>query len=67
MANKLADHLDFQKKFLGKVMIKNVRFTVITKCNSPALMLQLGFLTNPKERTYLGSIKGQTEIANMIL
>ena len=50
-----------------QVEIKSANFTILSKVNAPALMLELGFLTNPKERTYLSSKEGQTEIANNIL
>ena len=50
-----------------QVEIKSANFTILSKVNAPALMLELGFLTNPEERTYLSSKEGQTEIANNIL
>ncbi|HIB36860.1 N-acetylmuramoyl-L-alanine amidase [Mesonia sp.] len=50
-----------------QVEIKSANFTILSKVNSPALMLELGFLTNPEERAYLTSTEGQTEVANLIL
>ncbi|SHI31679.1 N-acetylmuramoyl-L-alanine amidase [Mesonia phycicola] len=66
-ASKLASHLAFQNTSLGKVSIKNANFKIIKDSNAPALLIELGFLSNPDEKHFLNSEEGQLEIANTIL
>ena len=66
-ASKLAGHLAIQPNSLGKVSIKNANFKIIRESKAPAMLIEVGFLTNEKERKFLNSSEGQTEVANNIL
>ena len=67
LASKLASHLAIQPNSLGKVSIKNANFKIIRESKAPAMLIEVGFLTNEKERKFLNSSEGQTEVANLIL
>ena len=67
LASKLAGHLAIQPNSLGKVSIKNANFKIIRESKAPAMLIEVGFLTNEKERKFLNSSEGQTEVANLIL
>jgi N-acetylmuramoyl-L-alanine amidase len=47
--------------------IKTASYFILKKSNVPSMLVQLGFLTNEKDRKYISSEKGQTEIAKNIL
>ena len=40
---------------------------ILKKSECPTLVIELGFLSNEKDRIYVNSEKGQTEIAQAIL
>jgi len=42
-------------------------FYILKNVNCPVMTLEIGFLSNEKDRNYITSEKGQTEIANKIL
>ena len=46
--------------------IKQAPFYVISRANMPAVLIEAGFLTNPKEEDYLNSDEGQSHIASAI-
>ena len=46
--------------------IKQAPFYVISRANMPAVLIEAGFLTNPKEEDYLNTEKGQSHIASAI-
>jgi len=47
--------------------VKAAPFTILKKSEYPTLVLELGFLSNEKDRNYVNTEKGQTEIAKTIL
>lgn len=46
--------------------VKQAGFLVLWKTKMPAVLIETGFLTNPTEEKYLGSARGQEEIARSI-
>ena len=46
--------------------VKQAPFYVISRTNMPSILIECGFLTNPKEEDYLHSEKGQEYIASAI-
>tara|TARA_Y100000287_G_scaffold185326_1_gene188309 strand:- start:239 stop:1381 length:1143 start_codon:yes stop_codon:yes gene_type:complete len=46
--------------------IKQAPFYVISRANMPAVLIEAGFLTNPKEEDYLNTDDGQSHIASAI-
>lgn len=66
-AAKLVSHLALQPNSLGKVSVKMANFKIIRETNAPSMLIELGFLSNEKERNFLSSTEGQTEIAQLIL
>lgn len=46
--------------------VKNAPFMILRKSNSPAITLELGFLSNEEDRHYITSEDGQDEIASRI-
>lgn len=46
--------------------VKKANFYILKHTECPAIMLELGFLTNQKDSKYLNSEKGQVEIAKAI-
>jgi N-acetylmuramoyl-L-alanine amidase len=46
--------------------VKQAGFLVLWKTAMPSLLTEIGFLTNPKEETYIGSHKGQDQIAECL-
>lgn len=49
------------------IEIKNANFHLLTNVNYPISLLEIGYLTNSKDREFMTSEIGQTEIANTIL
>jgi N-acetylmuramoyl-L-alanine amidase len=46
--------------------VKQAGFMVLWKCKMPSILIETGFISNPKERAYLTSNKGQDELAKAI-
>ena len=46
--------------------VKQAPFYVISRANMPSILIETGFLTNPKEEDYLHSEKGQDDLASSI-
>ncbi|MDQ7917435.1 N-acetylmuramoyl-L-alanine amidase [Mesonia sp. MT50] len=63
--SKLTYNLTSQTKY-KEVNIKTANFKILTESNSPALVLELGFMSNPKDLAYIKSKKGQQEIAKAL-
>lgn len=51
---------------LAKGEVKNANFLILKNSKCPALLLEIGYLSNENDKTYLTSEKGQNEIANKI-
>ncbi|KFC18892.1 N-acetylmuramoyl-L-alanine amidase [Chryseobacterium sp. FH1] len=47
--------------------VKTAKLHMLRMSDNPAVMLELGFVNNPHEREYIGSEKGQIEMAEKIL
>ena len=52
---------------LAKKEVKDVNLYVLSHAQCPALVLELGYLTNDKDRNYISSEAGQNEIAKKII
>jgi N-acetylmuramoyl-L-alanine amidase len=59
--------LNLSKTQLENGGIKTAPFWILEKSNTPSMLVELGFITNEKDRKYVSSEKGQTEIAKNIL
>ncbi|MBY0245886.1 MAG: N-acetylmuramoyl-L-alanine amidase [Sphingobacteriaceae bacterium] len=46
--------------------VKEQGVLVLQRCGMPAVLIEIGFISNPKEEEYMNSEKGQTEIVNAI-
>ncbi|EKT4499932.1 N-acetylmuramoyl-L-alanine amidase, partial [Flavobacterium psychrophilum] len=51
---------------LAKGEVKDANFFVIKNSKCPALLLEVGYLSNENDKTYITSESGQNEIANQI-
>lgn len=54
------------KKGRAKRGVKQAGFWVLYKTAMPSVLIETGFLSNPTEERYLGSVKGQQEMAGGI-
>ncbi|MCS7029512.1 MAG: N-acetylmuramoyl-L-alanine amidase [Bacteroidia bacterium] len=65
-----ASHVEhcFGKEGIGRESrgVKQAGFLVLWRTNAPSVLIETGFLSNPEEEKYLGSEKGQQEIAKAI-
>ncbi|AWK03703.1 N-acetylmuramoyl-L-alanine amidase [Flavobacterium crocinum] len=52
---------------LSKGSVSGANFFILKKSNCPAVTLEVGYLSNEKDRKYITSEKGQIEIAKKIL
>lgn len=53
--------------YFSKGEIKEASFYILKNSNCPAMTLEVGYLSNVNDRTYITSEKGQNEIAEKIL
>lgn len=69
MARTLRESLRENEKTFGKtrVHIKQAPFYVLSKTETPALLIELGFLTHPREREKLVQPQYRQELANQIV
>ena len=63
-AKNLVEKISNEK--LAKGEVKDANFFVIKNSKCPALLLEVGYLTNENDKTYITSESGQNEIANQI-
>ncbi|WP_281225839.1 N-acetylmuramoyl-L-alanine amidase family protein [Flavobacterium aquiphilum] len=63
-AKDLIEKISNDKLAKGEVKDSNLFLTKKSKC--PALVLEVGYLSNEKDRSYITSENGQNEIANKI-
>ena len=63
-AKNLVEKISNEK--LAKGEVKDANFFVIKNSKCPALVLEVGYLSNEKDKTYITSENGQNEIANQI-
>jgi N-acetylmuramoyl-L-alanine amidase len=56
------NHLDYRSRG-----IKQAGFYVLVGASMPSVLIETGFLTNPKDAAYLKSEKGQTKLAESVL
>lgn len=63
-AKNIIDKISNEK--LAKGEVKDGPFYVITRSKCPALLVEVGYLSNENDRAYLISENGQNEIANKI-
>jgi N-acetylmuramoyl-L-alanine amidase len=61
-ASKVQNELKKYKNITDKG-VKQAGFLVLWKTSMPSVLIETGFLSNPNEERYLGSAKGQDEIA----
>jgi N-acetylmuramoyl-L-alanine amidase len=54
-------------KSLSKREVKETNLYILNNVECPAVLLEVGFLSNPQDREYLTSQLGQQRIAEMIL
>ncbi|MHC0439890.1 N-acetylmuramoyl-L-alanine amidase [Flavobacterium sp. 3-210] len=64
-AENLVDKLSNEKLARGEV--KDANYYVLKNSKCPALLVEIGYLTNENDRNYLVSENGQNEIANKIV
>ena len=63
-AENLVDKISSEKLARGEV--KDANYYVLKNSKCPALLVEIGYLTNENDRNYLVSENGQNEIANKI-
>ena len=66
---QLAEYVEQQFAFKANRKSRGVKqapFYVISRTNMPSILVECGFLTNPKEEDYLQTDKGQNQIAMSI-
>jgi N-acetylmuramoyl-L-alanine amidase len=66
LANQLAAVISNATPLINRG-VKVAPFFILKKSECPTIVVELGFLSNEKDRNYVNSEKGQTEIANAIL
>ncbi len=66
IANQLAAVISNATPLINRG-VKVAPFFILKKSECPTIVVELGFLSNEKDRNYVNSDKGQTEIANAIL
>lgn len=66
LANQLATAISNSSPLKNRG-IKVAPFMILKKSEYPTLVLELGFISNEKDRDYISSEKGQTEMAKTIL
>lgn len=53
--------------YFSKGQVRKASFYILKNSNCPAMILDIGYLSNINDRNYIATEKGQTEIANKIL
>jgi N-acetylmuramoyl-L-alanine amidase len=65
LASKVEVNLDSRKKTKSRG-VKQAGFVVLRQATMPSVLIETGFLSNPKEEEYLMSDSGQSEMASSI-
>ncbi len=65
-ASLVEDELADRKEMNKSRGVKQAGFLVLWKSTMPSVLIESGFISNKKERKYLNSDKGQTEVANSV-
>lgn len=65
LANKLIEALT--SEHLAKGEVKPVKFEILSKTNCPAVSIEIGYISNEKNRKYLLTEEAQNDIAKKIL
>ena len=66
---QLAEYVEDQFSYKANRRVEGVKqapFYVISRTNMPSILVECGFLTNPKEEDYLQTDLGQNQIAMSI-
>ncbi|WP_262497005.1 N-acetylmuramoyl-L-alanine amidase family protein [Pedobacter lusitanus] len=46
--------------------VKEQGILILQRCGQPAVLTEIGFISNPAEEDYINSARGQSEIVNAI-
>jgi len=65
LASKVESNLENRKKTKSRG-VKQAGFVVLRQATMPSVLIETGFLSNPKEEKYLMSEEGQSEMATSI-
>ena len=65
LASKVENYLEKRKRTRSRG-VKQAGFVVLRQATMPSVLIETGFLSNPKEEKYLLSASGQKEMANSI-
>ena len=65
LASQVELYLEKRKKTKSRG-VKQAGFVVLRQATMPSVLIETGFLSNPKEEKYLSSLKGQNEMAQSI-
>ena len=49
------------------VKVRNANFKILSESDYPAILIELGFMTNASDLDYIRSEKGQGEIVNALI
>jgi N-acetylmuramoyl-L-alanine amidase len=66
LASNVEEYLSMRTKVKKSRGVKQAGFLVLWKTAMPAVLIELGFLSNTAEREYLSSDKGKKEVASSI-
>lgn len=64
--SKISSSLITQTKY-EDVKVRNANFKILSESNYPAVLIELGFMTNVNDLDYIRSEKGQSEIVNALI
>ncbi|MDR6300876.1 N-acetylmuramoyl-L-alanine amidase family protein [Mesonia maritima] len=65
--SSLVTELSFNNSPLQKTEMRKANFKILRDSKAPAVLLELGFISNPQNKAYITSEKGQEEVAEAIL
>lgn len=64
--SKMSQSLTTQTKYKD-VKVRNANFKILSESDYPAILIELGFMTNASDLDYIRSEKGQDEIVNALI
>ena len=64
--SKMSQSLTTQTKYKD-VKVRNANFKILSESDYPAILIELGFMTNASDLDYIRSEKGQGEIVNALI